>query len=55
MCCARLCDPDQFMPRDELPSLGRMIIDQTAPPGDRERAISDAEQSIGESSYRCLY
>ena len=54
MCCARLWDPDQFMPRDELPSLGRMIIDQTAPPGDRERAISDAEQSIGES-YRCLY
>jgi hypothetical protein len=51
---ARLWDPDHFMPRDELPSLGRMIIDQTAPPGDHERAISDAERSIGES-YRCLY
>jgi PPOX class probable FMN-dependent enzyme len=51
---ARLWDPDHFMPRDELPSLGRMIIDQTAPPGDHERAISDAEHSIGES-YRCLY
>ena len=51
---ARLWDPDHFMPRDELPSLGRMIIDQTAPPGDHERAISDAERAIGEA-YRCLY
>ena len=53
--CVRSCGtPMQFMPRDELPSLGRMIIDQTAPPGDHERAISDAERAIGES-YRCLY
>jgi hypothetical protein len=51
---ARVWDPDQFMPRAQMPSLGRMIIDQITPPGDHEQAISDAERSIGES-YRCLY
>jgi uncharacterized protein len=51
---ARLWDPEHFMAREELPSLGRMIIEQTSPSGNRESAISDAERSISES-YRCLY
>jgi len=51
---ARLWDPEHFMPRTELPSLAQMIIDQTNPAGDHNRAITDAERSIGES-YRCLY
>jgi PPOX class probable FMN-dependent enzyme len=55
---ARLWDPEQFMPREALPSLARMITDQTNPtqPGaaEHDAAIDNAEQSIGEA-YRCLY
>jgi PPOX class probable FMN-dependent enzyme len=51
---AQLWNPEQFMPREQMPSLARMIIDQTRPPGDQERAVSDAERAISES-YRCLY
>ena len=51
---AQLWNPEQFMPREQLPSLARMIIDQTRPPGDQERAVQDAERAIDES-YRCLY
>jgi PPOX class probable FMN-dependent enzyme len=51
---AQLWNPEQFMPREQLPSLARMIIDQISPPGDQERAVHDAERAIDES-YRCLY
>ncbi len=51
---AHLWDPGRFMPRAEMPSLARMIADQTSAATDRERVVSDAEQAIGEA-YRCLY
>jgi uncharacterized protein len=54
---AQLWDPEHFMARDEMPSLARMITDQTRPsddPLEHERIISDAEQHTAES-YRCLY
>ncbi len=54
---AQLWDPEHFMARDEMPTLARMITDQTRPnddPSEHERIISDAEQRTAES-YRCLY
>jgi uncharacterized protein len=54
---AQLWAPDHFMARDQMPSLARMITDQTRPNEDREqheRIICDAEQRTAES-YRTLY
>ena len=55
---AHAWDPARYMPRDELPSLSRMIADQTRPPGveqaDFERTVEAAEAGTAEA-YRCLY
>jgi PPOX class probable FMN-dependent enzyme len=52
---AQLWNSEQFMPREQMPTLARMIVDQTTPPGaDKEHALTDAERAIGESN-RCLY
>jgi PPOX class probable FMN-dependent enzyme len=55
---AQLWDPEHYMPREQMPSLARMITDQTRPADDDEAEhqtfISKAEQSIAEA-YRCLY
>jgi PPOX class probable FMN-dependent enzyme len=55
---AQVWDPERYMPRQELPSLARMITDQMRAPNvdgaALEQAVQAAEQSIGES-YRCLY
>jgi PPOX class probable FMN-dependent enzyme len=55
---AQLWQPEQYMPRDQMPSLARMISDQIRP-GDRndsehERLVAEAEQRTAEG-YRCLY
>jgi hypothetical protein len=54
---AQLWSPEHFMPRDAMPSLARMITDQTRPnddPSEHERIVGDAEQKTAES-YRALY
>jgi PPOX class probable FMN-dependent enzyme len=55
---AQLWDPEHFMPRDEMPSLSRMIGDQTRPT-ERSDAAHDEIVEAGERStaeaYRCLY
>ena len=55
---AQVWDPERYLPRQELPSLARMITDQMRAPNvdgaALEQAVQAAEQSIGES-YRCLY
>jgi hypothetical protein len=55
---AHLWEPEHYMARGEMPSLARMITDQTRAPGDSdadyERTVSNAEQHTAES-YRCLY
>jgi uncharacterized protein len=52
---AGLWDASRFMPRSELPSLARMITDQTrAPDADYEQLVAKNEASIAEA-YRCLY
>jgi uncharacterized protein len=55
---AQLWDPEHYMPRDQLPSLARMITDQTRPAdedeAEHENFISTAERSIADA-YRCLY
>jgi uncharacterized protein len=55
---AKLWDPQNFMPRDEMPSLARMIGDQLRPSNrsdsDHKQVVEDNERSIGEA-YRCLY
>ena len=55
---AQLWNPEQFMPRDEMPSLSRMIGDQTRPT-ERSDAAHDEVVEAGERStaeaYRCLY
>jgi uncharacterized protein len=50
---AQLWSPEQYISRDQMPSLARMITDQTSP-GENELAVSDAERRIA-ASYRCLY
>jgi PPOX class probable FMN-dependent enzyme len=55
---AKLWDPQHFMRRAELPSLARMIANQTRPT-DRpdtahEEIVEAAERSV-EEAYRCLY
>jgi uncharacterized protein len=54
---AQLWDPEHFMPRDQMPTLARMITDQTRPnddPAEHLRIICDAEQTTAQS-YRALY
>jgi PPOX class probable FMN-dependent enzyme len=54
---AQLWDPETFMPREQMPSLARMITDQTRPddnPQEHEQIICEAEQHTAES-YRTLY
>jgi PPOX class probable FMN-dependent enzyme len=55
---ARVWDPDRQISRADMPSLSRMIADQTRPAGrpelDHERLIQDAEAATAEA-YRCLY
>jgi PPOX class probable FMN-dependent enzyme len=55
---AQVWDPAHYLPRQELPSLARMVTEQTRPPtldgAALEQAVQAAERSIGES-YRCLY
>jgi PPOX class probable FMN-dependent enzyme len=55
---AQLWNAEHFMPRDEMPSLARMIVDQTSgnqhDAVEHEQLISNAERTIGDS-YRCLY
>jgi PPOX class probable FMN-dependent enzyme len=55
---AQVWDPSRQMSRDELPSLSRMIEDQTRPaeraPAEHERIVHAAEARTAEA-YRCLY
>lgn len=55
---AQVWNPARYMPREEMPSLSRMIADQTRPPGlddaEYEQAVGTAEAHTAES-YRCLY
>ena len=54
---AQLWAPERFIAREEMPSLARMITDQTRPnddPTEHERIICEAEQHTAES-YRTLY
>jgi PPOX class probable FMN-dependent enzyme len=55
---SQLWDPTSIMPRGTLPSLARMITDQTRPPGrphaEHEQLVETAERTTAEA-YRCLY
>jgi PPOX class probable FMN-dependent enzyme len=55
---ASLWDPSGYVDRGELPSLARMISDQTRPAdrssAEHERVVAEAEARTAES-YRCLY
>jgi PPOX class probable FMN-dependent enzyme len=56
---AQVWDPANYMPRQEMPSLARMIAEQIRPPEATdgaafERAVEAAEASTAEA-YRCLY
>lgn len=55
---AQVWDPDRYMAREEMPSLSRMIADQTRPAdrpqAEHERLIQEAEVRTAEG-YRCLY
>jgi PPOX class probable FMN-dependent enzyme len=55
---AQVWNADRYLPRDEMPSLSRMIADQTRPAdrpqSEHERVIEATELSIAEA-YRCLY
>jgi len=55
---AQVWDPARYMDRDEMPSLSRMIADQTRPVDrpetEHERLIQEGEARTAES-YRCLY
>src|SRR6266852_4074047 len=55
---AQVWDPSRYMAREELPSLSRMIADQTRPAdraqAEHERLIQEGEVRTAES-YRCLY
>jgi PPOX class probable FMN-dependent enzyme len=54
----RVWDPAAYMAREELPSMARMIQDQTRPAGrsqeEHERAVAEAEAGLVQSSS-CLY
>lgn len=51
-------DPGRYMPREQLPSLSKMIADQTRPAerddADHARYLDEAERATAEA-YRCLY
>lgn len=55
---AQVWDPERYMTRDQMPSLSRMIADQTRPAertqAEHERIIQDGEERTAEG-YRCLY
>ena len=55
---SHLWDPTAVVPRTALPSLARMISDQTRPPGrpdaEHDQLVASAERTIAEA-YRCLY
>jgi hypothetical protein len=55
---AKLWDPQHFVPRDEMPSLARMIGDQlrpsNRPDSDHEQVVEDNERSIA-NAYRRIY
>ncbi len=55
---AQLWNPEQFMSREAMPSLARMISEQVRAPGSSdtefEQMVRNAEQHTAES-YRCLY
>jgi PPOX class probable FMN-dependent enzyme len=55
---AQVWDPSRQITRDQMPSLSRMIADQTRPAereqGEHERLIQEAEERTAEA-YRCLY
>jgi PPOX class probable FMN-dependent enzyme len=55
---AQVWDPSRQITRDQLPSLSRMIEDQTRPAArdeaDHERIVKTGEVSVAEA-YRCLY
>jgi uncharacterized protein len=55
---AQLWDPEHFMPRDRMPSLSRMIADQTrlADRSDTEHQnlIEAGERTLAQAN-RCLY
>jgi PPOX class probable FMN-dependent enzyme len=55
---AQVWDPARYMAREEMPSLSRMIADQTRPAEraqtEHERLIQEAEARTAEA-YRCLY
>jgi uncharacterized protein len=54
----RIWDPDTFLPREELPTLARMILDQTRPSdrpdAEHERLIAEREAAVAEAN-KCLY
>jgi uncharacterized protein len=55
---AQVWDPSRQIEREQLPSLARMIADQTRPadrdPAEHERLVKAAEATTAEA-YRCLY
>src|ERR1700737_2355788 len=55
---AQVWDPSRQITRDQLPSLSRMIEDQTRPAqrldAEHERIVQTGELSVAEA-YRCLY
>ncbi len=55
---AQLWEPASYLPREALPSLSRMILDQTRPPGrsdeEHERLIQEREATWDETN-KCLY
>ena len=55
---AQVWDPDRYIARNEMPSLTRMIADQTRPAdreqSEHERLIAEGEVRTAEG-YRCLY
>jgi hypothetical protein len=55
---AQVWDPARYMARAEMPTLSRMIADQTRPPergeSEHERVIQEGDVRTAEA-YRCLY
>lgn len=55
---AQLWDPESYLPRESLPSLSRMILDQTRPAdrtdAEHERLIAEREAASVEGN-KCLY
>jgi uncharacterized protein len=55
---ASVWDPEKYMPREEMPSLARIIADQIRPPerndSEHEQYVRAAEENTAKS-YSCLY